>query len=189
MPIPSVPGSSAHRSSSQSHSVGQRRRPVLLHSNPHSSFQFAFSAGSDGPNKSSTQDTTACLRLPASSPRAMSDPLRNCRIYCQFIRILMKLFCQLMFRKRLSRSSGSVWVSINRFKAGICLQSSSYARNKRLSLVLRPQSKNFSRIRHLLICELFYLPSFLKISSSIPLCDEIPRRMEHVDHTAKTTAH
>ena len=78
----------------------------------------------------------------------MSDPLCNCRIYCQFIRILMKLFCQLTFRKRLSRSSGSVWVSINRFKAGICLQSSSYARNKRLSLVLRPQSKIFSRIRH-----------------------------------------
>ena len=98
-------------------------------------------------------------------------------------------FARLTFRKRLSRSSGSVWVSINRFKAGICLQSSSYARNKRLSLVLRPQSKIFSRIRHLLICELFYLPSFLKISSSIPLCNEIPRRMEHVDHTAKTTAH
>jgi hypothetical protein len=163
---------------------------VLLHSNPRSSFRLAFSAGSDGPNKSLTQDTTACLRLPASSPCAMSDPLHNCQRYCQFIKILMKLWiCQLTFQKRLSRSSGSVWVSISHFNAGICLQSSSYARNKRLSLVLWPQSKNISHIRHLLIRELFHLPSFLKIGSAIPLCNEISRRMEHINHTAKAMAH
>src|SRR5882762_5616901 len=51
----------------------------MSHSRPRSSFELGLRAGSDGPKSSSTQTTTASLRLPASSPRAISEPLRSCQ--------------------------------------------------------------------------------------------------------------
>ena len=64
--------------SSQSNSPGQRRCPVWSLSRPLSSLEFVFRAGTEGPNDSLTHVTTADLRLPASSPWAISEPLRNC---------------------------------------------------------------------------------------------------------------
>ena len=66
--------------SPQSYSPGQSSRPVWSPKSPLSSFEFALNAGCDAPYRSLTHSTTANLSFPVSSPRAISDPWRNCNV-------------------------------------------------------------------------------------------------------------
>lgn len=62
---------------SHEYSPGHRRRPVWLLSKPRSYLELALSFGCDGPYILLTQSMEATFSLQESSPRAISDPLRN----------------------------------------------------------------------------------------------------------------
>lgn len=92
--------------SSQGYSPGHRRRPVWSLSRPLSSLELARRGGFERPQVSLTHATVAAFNLAASSPRAMSEPLRNCN-HCQISENLPNNQVPLTLRYSCSSDSGS----------------------------------------------------------------------------------